>query len=112
MRPGVYVTRGAYHSPTYDEARLAGVVEVVSEARKRKPVDIAGREFVYTLDFNPLILTPERQGPGMRPLAAGMERVKRPEVWGQYFRNSPIELSRKDYELLDKAVTEWVRRNQ
>ena len=112
MAPGdkavLYISRGAYHNPTRDRTRLAGVVEVKEAPRKAKAVEIAGREFGFFVPFEEEVLLPEMEGPEVLPLVGRLERVKRPEVWGHYFRTSPILLSRKDFGLLAGAITKAV----
>lgn len=111
IRPGnravLYVTRGAFGNPASDQARLAGLVEVTSKPHFGGPVIIAEREFDLFLGFNPIALLPERQGPAVRDLVDRLELVRRPGVWGQYFRSSPIKLSEADFGVLVEAVKGW-----
>ncbi len=108
MAPGdravLYVTRGAFHNPTRDRAYLAGLVEVTSPPRETEPLEIAGRAFSILVDFTPVRVLPERQGPPVRDLVPRLQFVKRPEVWGQYFRASPIRLGGGDFHVLSDAI--------
>lgn len=100
----LYTTRGAYSNPTRDRSRLQSIVDVVGEANHHEPVEIAGREVTWSCPIQPRVVLEERQGPEVAPLAAELEHVKRPAVWGQYFRNSPIAVSARDFDVLAKAV--------
>ena len=102
-RAVLYVTRGAFHNPTRDEARLAGLA-TVQGSPEAASVTIAGRDFVWKLPIRIEKILPERTGPSVKPLASRLEMVKKPEVWGQYFRSSPIRISVKDYSLLARAI--------
>ena len=103
----LYVTRGAFHNPTRDRARLACIVDITSAPRLGKPVKIIGRKFSMFVDFKPVRLIPEREGPDVAELVHKLKFVKRPEVWGHYFRNSPIHVSKGDFRVLEKAVMSW-----
>ena len=106
-RAVLYAAQRAYHSPRIDESQLVGVVSVKTCLTRRKPVTIAGREFSLYVSFSPRRILPERQGPPVRPLAHRLELVKRPEIWGYYFRNSPIEISSADYTVLERVIRSW-----
>jgi hypothetical protein len=103
----LYLTRGAFHNPTRDVSHLGGIVRVTSEPRMGKAVTIADRDFVWFVGIEPEIVLPEHQGPEVRLLAATLERVKRPDVWGQYFRTTPIEVSATDFATLESAIRTW-----
>lgn len=106
-RAVLYVTRGAFHNPTRDRARLAGAVTVTSAVRAAEPVIIAGKPFTWLCEIEVDIVLPEREGPEVRHLADQLEFVRRPEVWGQYFRQSPISVSEVDFRRLEAAVAEF-----
>lgn len=103
----LYLSRGAFHNPTRDVSRLGGIVRVTSAPRRGRPVTIAGREFEWFAEIQPEMLLPERQGPAVKALADGLDLVKRPEVWGQYFRTSPIEVGEKDFEVMARKIEGW-----
>ncbi len=104
----IYTTRGAFHNPTRDVARLGGIIEVAGEASDRKAVEIAGREFTWTVPIRVETILPERTGPEVKPLAPKLSIVKKPEVWGQYFRSSPIEVNESDFIVMEQAIRSWV----
>jgi hypothetical protein len=109
IQPGdgliLYVGRGAFHSPTKDESQLAGVATVRSNAsRSRKAIPIAGREFTTVCGIDVEIALPERRGVPIKPLVSRLRVVKRPEVWGQYFRQGLIEITKKDFDLMRRSV--------
>lgn len=111
IQPGdlavLHVSRGAFHNPTRDISRLAGIVEVTSPVVAGDPVTIADREFSLVCHIRPLVVLPEREGPEVKPLATRLSFVKRPEVWGHYFRNSPAPISAGDYNVLAEAIEQW-----
>jgi len=100
----LYVSRGAFHNPTRDYTRLAGYARILGTPRAGSPVSIAGREYCVFVDIKPVRVLPEREGPEVRHLARRLQRVKRPEVWGQYFRGGPLRLSERDFRILKNAV--------
>ena len=103
-RAVLYVTRGAFHNPTRDRARLAGVVTLASAVRAAEPVIIAGQPFAWLCDIEIDIVLREREGPEVHRLADKLELVRRPEAWGQYFRQSPISVTEGDFRRLEAAV--------
>jgi hypothetical protein len=111
MGPGdqaiLYLTRGAFHNPTRDVSQLGGLVTVTGPLRQGKAVEIAGREFAWFVPIEPEIILPERQGPEVRVVAPCLALVKRPRVWGQYFRATPIEVSEKDFMVMVRAIAGW-----
>jgi hypothetical protein len=111
MAPGdracLYVTRGAFHNPTRDEARLAGLVQVLSVPEVVKPIDIAGGKFSIVVKFKPIRVLPEREGPPVRPLVERLTFIRRPAAWGHYFRSSPIKVTEGDFRKLEAAVMSW-----
>jgi hypothetical protein len=44
-RAVLYTTRGAYHNPTRDHARLGGLATVTGSCEPAEGLEIAGREF-------------------------------------------------------------------
>lgn len=111
MRKGdravLYTSRGAFHNPSRDEARLVGLATVTGPCEPVDGLEIAGREFTWTCPITVDLLLPDRQGPRVRDLAARLDRVKRPEAWGGYFRNSPVEVNEHDWSVLVDAVRQW-----
>jgi hypothetical protein len=111
MGPGdravLYLARGAFHNPTRDVSRLGGLASVTGPLRHGRPVEIARREFEWFVAIDPEMVLPERHGPEVRALASRLTLVKRPEVWGQYFRTTPIEVGEKDFEVMAEMVEGW-----
>jgi len=107
----LYVSRGAFHNPIRDAARLGGVVKLTSDPGPADPIVIGGRQFEWFADFDTELVLPERQGPRVKPLVTELEFVLRPEVWGQYFRNSPIGIGEADFDRLSGAVHRWSDRH-
>ena len=106
----VYVGRGAYHNPTRDRSQIIGVATVRTRVRGlRMPLKIGGREFVCDCGLKIDIALPERNGVPIQPLIRKLSFVKRPEVWGQYFRSSLAPLSTSDFRLLENAVMKCSR---
>lgn len=103
----LYTSRGAYHNPTRDDTRLAGVATVTGPCEPVERLKIAGREFTWACPVRVDTQLPEREGPAVREVAPQLELVKRPDVWGQYFRHSPRELSEHDWHVLTSTLREW-----
>ena len=114
MRDGdlavLYVTRGAFHNPTRDSSRLAGLA-TVSGAVTDDPVEVGGRRFPVSVPIRVDLLLPERSGPEVAPLAKRLSFVRRPEVWGMYFRGSPMRLSEPDFRILERTVVRFAKRS-
>lgn len=106
-RAVLYTARGAYHNPSRDEARLAGLATVTGPCERIDGVEIAGREFTWACSITVDLLLPERQGPSARELATQLELVKHPDAWGGYFRQSPIKINEHDWQVLADAVQQW-----
>jgi hypothetical protein len=109
VQPGdgivLYVARSTFHNPTRDESQLGGVGIVSSAVRPlRNHVELAGREFVCACDLDLEVVLPERAGVPVRPLINRLGFVRRKEVWGQYFRSGLIEVPRRDFALMAKAL--------
>jgi hypothetical protein len=113
MREGdravLYVARGAFHNPTRDTAHLAGLATVTGQATSTA-VEIGGRRFPVSVPIRIDLLLPERTGPEVAPLADRLSFVKRAEVWGVYFRNSPKRLAETDFRILAGAVSAFAKR--
>lgn len=103
----LYLSRGAYHNPTRDLSRLGGILRVTGSPHRGRSVSIAGLEFRWFAGIEPETVLPERAGPEVKPLATLLERVRRPEAWGQYFRTTPIELSVADFGVFAGAIERW-----
>lgn len=106
-RAVLYTSRGAYHNPNKDEARLAGLATVTGPCEPVERLEIAGREFTWACPIRVDTQLPEREGPVVREVASQLELVKRPEVWGQYFRGSPCEIGEHDWQLLASTLRQW-----
>ena len=102
----LFVTRAAFSNPMRHESRLIGVVRVTDEPESRN-VSIGGKVFGLIVPFRPEIILGERSGPPAAAIAKRLEFVKRPEVWGTYFRNSPIEVSQRDFDVMARAIEGW-----
>jgi hypothetical protein len=103
-RAVLYVTRGAVHNPTRDIARLAGLVTVDGQSAHRRPVVIAGRQFIWQLPIRIEVALPERDGPPVQPLVDHLSFVHKTSAWGQYFRNSPKPINADDFAVLAGAI--------
>ena len=93
----LYVGRGAYHNPTRDRSQIIGLATAKTQVKDlRSRITIGGREFACACDLEIDVALPERQGTPIDPLVGRLSFVKRPEVWGQYFRSSLIPLGVHD----------------
>lgn len=114
MRDGdralLYVTRGAFHNPTRDSSRLAGIATATGTVTD-EPIEIGGRRFPVSVPIRIDVLLPERSGPEVAPLVERLSLVKRPEVWGMYFRGSPMRLSEPDFRVLERTVVAFAKLN-
>jgi hypothetical protein len=104
-RIALYMGRGAYHNPTRDRSQVIGLAAARSRVRNlRTPIRIAGRVFVCVCDLHIDLVLPERHGAPVEPLISNLSFVKRPDVWGQYFRSSLVPIGKPDFDLLGRAV--------
>jgi hypothetical protein len=101
----LYMARGAFHNPTRDQSTLVGIAKATSEVRRlRRPVTIAGREFMCGCDLTFEVVLPERQGIPFRPLVPRLGFIRRKAAWGQYFRAGLIRLPAPDLRTLHRAI--------
>jgi hypothetical protein len=106
----LYVARGAFHNPKRDQAQLAGVATIAADAyRLRTPLRLGGREFVTACRLAVQYALPERDGVPVKPLVQELSFVRRPEVWGQYFRSGLVEVSADDFDVMANAVARAAR---
>ena len=103
-RAVLYVTRGAFHNPTRDVARLAGLATVLAAPERAAAVTIGGRDFAWTLPIRVDTQLPERAGPPVAPLIPRLSFVRNQAAWGHYFRASPLRVSAEDFRVLAGAV--------
>lgn len=104
----LYVTRGAHHNPTRDVARLAGVATVLDAPESPEvPVELGGRTFPWTCPIRIDAFHGLRDGPPVTDLIHQLELVRKPAVWGAYFRQSPIRVSEADWHTMVDAVDRW-----
>ena len=108
-RAVLYVTRGAFHNPSRDVARLAGLVTVAGTPTRRRSVTSAGREFIWQAPITVEVALPERVGPPVHPLVDRLSFVHNRSAWGQYFRKSPKLLTTRDFAVLAGAVRAFAR---
>lgn len=97
-----YVTRGAFGNPVRDRSRLVAVGTLVSDPDEA-PVRILDDDLPFSVAFriDHQVKTDLRTtAPEVAPIAGNLSFVKRPEVWGQYFRNTPFEISEDDFNAL------------
>lgn len=106
-RAVLYVSRGAFHNPTRDVAHLAGLATVLAPPTDDTPAAIDGEEFTWTMPMRVDLALPEHSGPEVRPLVKSLSFVRRPDVWGMYFRSSPQEIPEVDFRVLAEAIESW-----
>lgn len=106
-RAVLYVSRGAFRNPNKAETRVVGVVRITGIRSGIRPITVGGREYSRFIDFEPELVLGERTGPPVKPMVQKLEIVGRQDVWGVYFQNSPIEISKRDFEVLASAVESW-----
>lgn len=97
----LYASRGAWANPPRDVSRVVGTA-VLSADPSRIPVKVLGETYPWSAPFEVVVLVenPREDGAPVRPAAPRLSFVRRPEVWGLYFRNSPLEVSDPDFEVL------------
>jgi hypothetical protein len=107
----LYVTRGAFHSPTRDRSQLAGLAVVKTPVRRLgKAVTLAGREFVVGCGIELKSCFPERGGVPFGPLIQRMDFIRRKDAWGHYLRPGLVALSSKDFDVLHGVISREVRK--
>lgn len=94
-----------------DESRFIGVVRVTHQPESRNE-SIGGSVFELIVPFRPEIILGERSGPPAASIAKKLDLVKRPEVWGTYFQSSPIEVSQRDFDTMERAIEDWRRKKR
>ncbi len=106
----LYVSRGAFRNPTKDQARLAGMVRVTSARAQHREITIGKKKYSWLVTFKPDTILKERTGPAVRSIIRKLSMVRRPEVWGVYFRKSPVAINVRDFRVMARAIEVWNRR--
>lgn len=102
----LYLTRGAFRNPTRDRSRVAAAV-TLSQSPGSETVTIGEQEYPYSVPFKIERLIGQdvrNAAPAVEPVVGKLELVRRPEVWGQYFRNTPIQISDQDFTVLARML--------
>lgn len=108
----LYVSRNAFHNPSRDESQLVALATAHTELKRLKqPMALAGREFITTTGVRFSLQLPEREGVAIKPLVPHLSFVRRPEVWGMYFRSGLIEIPEDDFSILKDAIRESHRKH-
>jgi hypothetical protein len=100
----LYVSRRAFHNPTRNVARLAGLTTVLTPPTADAPVTIGSEEFTWTVPIGVDLTLPDRTGPEVRSRVGSLSFARKPDVWGMYFRSSPQEIPDADFRVLAGAV--------
>lgn len=100
----VYVSRGAFHNPTRDEAQVVASGIVTSQVES-KPVTVCGERFKQSvrIRFDGIPLK-ARHGVPFVPCVPKLRFIRKKESWGCYVRRSLIRIEDRDYELLADAI--------
>ena len=117
----MYSTRGAYGNPNKDESRIFGEVRVSgSLIHLASGQEIGGRIMNSKCSFEVVALAAFRTGLTFRPHIEKLNFLSGVVAWGQKFRQSPLKISKPDYEYLagelrksltessDDALVSWV----
>ena len=103
-RAVLYLSRSAVGSAGGYVSRLAGIVQATGPVVMGDGEQIGERKYSWFVPIKPELVLSETEGPTVSSIAGRLERVKKPEIWGQYFRNSPAELSKRDFEVMQTAI--------
>lgn len=103
----LYMTRGAVRGTGDTPSQIVGVVRVTGSIESGDDLTIEGvpgRTFRWRCPISVEALVPLGNGPSVRDYVERLELVREPKHWGQYFRGSPIEVSHRDFEILELAL--------
>jgi hypothetical protein len=79
----------------------------LSQSPRSETVTIGEQEYPYSVPFKIEKLIDQNvrtTAPAVEPIVGKLELVRRPEIWGQYFRNTPFEVSDQDYTVLARLL--------
>ena len=99
----VYVSRGAFHNPTRDEAQIVATGRVTREIRK-DPKMIAGRQFNVTCHIALDQRAPLRHGSPFKSMVPHLSFIRESQAWGAYVRRGLVLLPDGDFEMIASAL--------
>jgi hypothetical protein len=82
----------------------------VTEEVRDERVETGRCRFPVSVSIQIDVPLPERSGPEVAPLAERLSFVKRPEVSGMCFRESPMRLSEPDFRVFERTVVGFAKR--
>lgn len=106
-RLALYVTRGAHHSPTRDEAQVLATGEFAS-AVENVPAVVAGEQFPRScrIRLDEPVLQP-REGLPFRPLVDRLTFIRKKDGWAAYVRTTLVKLPDDDLALLRRELEKF-----
>ena len=113
IRPGtpiaLYVTRGAFHSPTRDEAQIIAIGRVASDVVTAS-VQIAGRSYEKSCSLILDARAPLREGLPFRPLVDRLEFISKKHAWAIYLRRTLVPISNDDFQVIRREFLAFLER--
>jgi hypothetical protein len=101
----IYTTRSCFHNPTRDRGRVIGEAHVTSPVKKlRKPLEIAGRDFVDACELNIARLAPFGEGVELGELRQCLKALPADSSWGMRMRRVLLPLPDQDVQVIRRNL--------
>ena len=102
----VYVTRGAFHTPTRDQSQVLALGQFASRPTPR-PVTILGESYPTSVGLRLSQVLPEREGMPFKPLVPKMRFIKKKSGWAAYLRRSLVRITDEDMATIKVAFKDF-----
>lgn len=106
-RVAIYQTRGAYHNPGKDEARIVALGSFASAIRAGTQT-VAGHDYGRWCKLKISAVTPPRRGLPFRPLVAEMDFIRSKSGWSTSVRRTLVRISDLDFRTIEEAFVAHV----
>jgi len=101
----IVTTRGAYHNPGRDRARVVGLATVTSQVQELpEPVELAGRVFPRGCEVRISALAPYPSGAELAPMVKALETFRGLRGWAVLLRRPLLRVSASDARTLTRAA--------
>jgi hypothetical protein len=103
-RVAIYLSRGAHHNPSKNEAQILAVGTVAS-ATQLKEVTVAGHTYSSVCSLSLDTSLPIRAGVSFVSLVPQLEFIRQKTSWGPYLRRTLVPITDADFARIRAAVT-------
>jgi len=98
----LYASRGAFHNPTRDRARVIGL-GITKSAPQNRPVVVAGSPYERSFGIEVDQLAEPREGLDFVSLVPRLDFIVKKESWGGALRRPVVRINERDYKTIASA---------